>query len=354
MKRSDDGNRVAMFVAGYRWSGSSAVCEWLEDFGCFRKPRGCETSFGEIRAFNYGLMLSLAVGEGRTFLGDRLARKALHPESRGRRALLGPSLNWQKGPASPMFAALDALYMVAVSPFLNPKASTYGRMLDIQLGCDHRGDAGYRGRVSAFVDALRNRMRTPDPRVPFDSDPAVRSAVSALMALFYDRLRDDASVPIFDNAISGLYPERFDLVGPAEFQRQVILLVHRDPRDQFAELVKYSPKNHPWMVKGFIRTYRALMARTEAWLSNSGRVPGRMAANLSFEAFVCDTDGCRSGLRESIGQVARESFGTIPRFEPKYDADASRKNIGVWRKSGLDREMRLIERELPEYLRAES
>ena len=40
-------NRLGIFTAGFRWSGSSAVSDWLESFSAIKKPEGCEAAYDE-------------------------------------------------------------------------------------------------------------------------------------------------------------------------------------------------------------------------------------------------------------------------------------------------------------------
>ena len=69
--------RLGIFVAGFRWSGSGAVSDWMAGRAALRQAPNSEASFGEIRAINYGLRNSLLAAEGPRPFGERRAGIAI-------------------------------------------------------------------------------------------------------------------------------------------------------------------------------------------------------------------------------------------------------------------------------------
>lgn len=342
--------RLGVFVSGFRWSGSSAVCDWLCDFDALARHAGTGPAFGEIRALNYGVQKMLLVAEGRAVFGERLARRALCPDHRHWPGMFGRTLYRARGGAWWLCPAVDALILMAVRRLLQPRLGTYGTMLREQLGHDAALEARYLEAAQSFMTALQGSVATGSP--PAD-DPAVSSAVSALFALFYDRGAPGGALPVFDNAFAGVNAGYFRLLSPSAFARKAIYLVHRDPRDQFAELVIHSARTLPSMVGAFIREYQNNSARVEAVISSLRAHPGTSVHVVPFEEFVC-SDLLRARLGDEVRAQLADTGLETSHTACAFDAGQSRGNIGVWRHAGLPRQMRAIAQALPGYLRPEA
>ncbi|OHD14705.1 MAG: hypothetical protein A2Z96_05825 [Spirochaetes bacterium GWB1_48_6] len=163
-------------------------------------------------------------------------------------------------------------------------------------------------------------------------------------------------IPIFDNAFSGINPDLFRLLSPELFSRKVLLLVRRDPRDQFADLVRYSGSTYPWNVRSFIKQYRIAQYRTAQFLERMRDEPGTMVRLLGFEEFVLDSSGARTALQADLRLFwEQDGFGPSGLWgQGAFHPEISAKNIGLWQESRHHGAMKLISRELREYLVPES
>ena len=348
-------NRLGIFTAGFRWSGSSAVSDWLESFSSIRKPEGCEASYDEIRALNYGFNYFLKIILKNIYIGEKLARYSLCPDKSRWGAFFGSYFYKEKGLFSPAAAVADFLFMVAAKSRLNPGLDKYGELLNTQLGTDYLNDSEYLETVKRFTESVRNAVRKkPSDWSEIASDRELSDSSSALFALFYDRYYIRGYIPVMDNAISGLNPHFFDLINSAHFSRKIIIFVVRDPRDQFAELVKFSAKTFSFMVKNFIYDYEKKQKKISEYISSMKNDTSSDVNLISFEDFVCNSSGIRDNLKKTLADSMNE-YEINYSFDNKvYSAENSLKNIGVWKKSGLNREMELISKKLKPFLKEQA
>jgi hypothetical protein len=345
--------RLGIFTAGFRWSGSSALSDWLESFSSVRKPPGCKSAYDEIRALNYGLTLLIGGVEKTLLYGEQLSRYSMYPDKSQWKRIFGK-------PLSPKTIFIDALFMTLAKGRLNPGLESYGSLLSTPLGRDYRSDTEYIKALSRLTESARRVIKKHPRRRSWESiagDKEFSESVSAFLALFYDRLSSSGAVPVFDNAVSALNTRFFDLVENTVFPVQLIMLVKRDPRDQFAELVKYSAKTFSFMVNRFIKDYRKNITGAVDFVSAAGRTTsssGKIVKLIDFEDFVYDTSGIRTELGSIISALLSD-FSFPDDFDHSfYDPGKSKPNIGLWKDSGMKREMGLIKKSLPEFLRPES
>jgi len=304
---------LGIFVAGYRWSGSGAVSDWLGGHSALCRVRDSEAAFGEIRALNYGLRFLLLTAAGRIPYGEKLGRWALCPDPRWWSEVLGPPISRERGRLAFFYLLLDWLYFSAARLKVIPSVRKYKQLLDSQLGQDFRHDEEYQETVRQLVAVLRSfarRSRSSGRQEKPENDNSLRLAFSQIIDLFARRIGTDGQFLVFDNAISGLHPEFFHLLHPNVFPGQIILFVRRDPRDQFAELVKYSGSTFPWSVGSFIRQYRQAQEKTqrfidEAAAQNAEGAGRRFIRRISFETFVLNKNGVREQLQQDL-----QNFGS--------------------------------------------
>ncbi len=90
-------SNLGIFIAGYRWSGSGAVSDWLAGHDSLCRVEGSEAAFGEIRAINYGLRFLVQTAAGRIPYGERFGRWALCPDPLLWPKILGPALTLKRG-----------------------------------------------------------------------------------------------------------------------------------------------------------------------------------------------------------------------------------------------------------------
>ncbi len=370
-------SHLGIFIAGYRWSGSGAVGDWLAGHDGLCRVEGSEAAFGEIRALNYGLKYLFQTAAERIHYGEKLGRWALCPDPRKWDEVLGPPLTRERGKFAGLYGLADALYFSAARFHVIPGVKKYRDLLDAQLAGDFREDKEYLRLVDDLVSVLREWMKNRYGRSEevLEYNNSVRLAASRLLSLFYRRLGGGSKALIFDNAISGMNPELFHLLHPSIFPGQIIILVRRDPRDQFAELVKYSGSTFSWSAGHFIRQYRSVQEKTihfldeasgESGFSPSGKdwEGARFIRRISFESFVLNRNDARTRLKDDL-QEFWKPFGVREQEVWKeghpgeevadgmnrlFNPGSSRVNIGIWRDAGLDRQMERISGELAEYI----
>ena len=368
-------SKLGIFIAGYRWSGSGAVSDWLAGHTSLCRVKGSEAAFGEIRALNYGLRYLLQTASGGIKYGEKFGRWALCPDPKLWKTVLGSPLTLERGSLSWLYILLDQLYFTGARFHVIPPVTRYKQLLDTQLGMDFRTDEEYLLIVRKLNDVLRDFMNKKIGGININSpedDNEVRLQVSRLLLLFFQRLGQNGKTLIFDNAISGLHPEHFKLLDSSIFSGQVIIFVRRDPRDQFAELVKFSGSTFSWSVNKFIRQYRDTQGKTRQFIESVSNTPPSeknqkssiFIRQVSFEKFVLNTDNARTVLKDEL-QEFWEPFGikaiknwskgssdieVADGMNGLFNADKSKVNIGIWRSAGLPRQMQRITNELSEFI----
>ncbi len=345
---------LGFFVGGFRWSGSGAVSDWLTGNKSLRQIELSEAAFGEIRALNYGLKYSALTAAGQIPWGERLGRWALCPDPSLWNDILGPLLAFERGTAAPVYYAADILFTALARFKIIPAFALYKPMLDAQLNGDFRFNTQYIKAIAQFMQSLRSYMASQkgsqNPVLPWEC-AAVREAASTIVGIFYETLRKDGAVPIFDNTFSGINPELFKLLTPELFAKRTFILVRRDPRDQFADLVRFSGSTFSWSVNSFIRQYRKAQEKTGIFLESLKSEPDTFTRLINFESFVFDSHGTRTQLKNDL-----QDFCNFPDMrqnwnsEGSFNAAQSAKNIGFWRNSGLKSAMQKITHNLSEFL----
>ncbi|WP_372958807.1 sulfotransferase [Marinobacter sp.] len=132
--------------------------------------------------------------------------------------------------------------------------------------------------------------------------------------------------PIWIGSHENVWPDVFD-----PFK---LIVVHRDPVDQFADVVRQGtlgkPKTDPlyvgdhheadpvgYLLEGLTRKYQALHELT-------ARLPGEQVLTMPFETFVLNHDQAAARLCQYLGLEQRQAE-ELRRFFPEQ----SRKNIGI-------------------------
>ncbi len=115
------------------------------------------------------------------------------------------------------------------------------------------------------------------------------------------------------------------------FEDHKIILVTRDPRDQFAELKQYKKADS---VDGFIEWFGEMQKRLK--FINDPNI-----LIIKFEEFVLDNDKSTKKLCEHIS--------ISPNIKSTYQPDLSKKNIGKFSNLILQNEIEKIERDFKDY-----
>ena len=343
--------RLGFFVSGFRWSGSSAVSDWLYGYDSLARPAGSALSQGEVRALNYGVQALTLVAEHRIVFGERLARWALYPDPRGWGEIFGRTLYRSRGWRGSRDRIVDTTILLLLQGKLRPRLDRYREILDEHLNSDALHDSEYLHAVRSLVAALQRMV--DDGAMDVRDRTDVAAAFSRLFALFHDRLATGRGLPVFDNSIAGMNAHLHALIGTDAFDKRLIYLVHRDPRDQFAEQVKHSVRTLPYMVGKFIRDYHANVRAANALVE---RLRGRADASVRlvpFEEFVY-SDELRAKLADEV-ERALTAHDLATNYESgSFVPERSRRNIGAWKRAGLDRQMARISAALSDHLRPEA
>jgi hypothetical protein len=336
---------LGVFVGGFRWSGSGAVCDWLGGHEGLAEPEGSDSAYGEIRAVNYGIRYLVLTAAGAIRWGETLGRYAICPDPVLQKKILGPSLAVSK-----INRTLDLLFTVAARFFITPPLKGYRPLLNAQLGRDFAEDRDYLNAVSHFCSSLRSNII--DKKIDPWRDSKVIESASSVIAVLHKRMCSEGIVPIYNNAFSGLNPELFNLVSDNLFSKKIYILVRRDPRDQFADLVQFSGSTFSWTVGKFINQYKKVQERTARFLEMQNDNSNHMIRLVNFEHFVRNDKETRDKLRDEL-----ENFWSEKHLAPKgqwcsgkFKPEESMENIGLYKRAGLTKAIDRIERELSEYL----
>jgi len=111
-----------------------------------------------------------------------------------------------------------------------------------------------------------------------------------------------------------------------------VVLVTRDPRDQFVEIKKYKKASS---VKGFIDWYKEMHRRLKQ-LNNANLL------HIRFEDFVYKND--------KMLDVLCNHISLAPSVFSNYQVDLSKKNIGKYKQFLSQKELQIIEHHLSEYI----
>lgn len=350
-----DTHSLGIFVGGFRWSGSGAVSDWLGGHENINLIKNSAASFGEIRALNYGVRYLTQTAMKIIPWGETLGRWAICPSPDLWKKTLGPTLTSRRNSLAPIYSLADFLFTSIARFHIIPGVHAYKTLLDAQIGGDFRKNSAYLQAVSDFSMALHAYMRENDktefPQKPWEN-PHVARCASKIISLFFNSLSENGTIPLFDNTFSGINPDLFKLIVPELFSKKIFILVRRDPRDQFADLVKYSGATYFWNINSFIHGYRRSQKTISEFLRTYGNETQTLIRLINFEDFILDTAHTRSKFQQELltfwnsDEAMRNKKWTSGSFQPEESA----KNIGLWHRAGLPNSIKKITKELPEFL----
>ena len=129
------------------------------------------------------------------------------------------------------------------------------------------------------------------------------------------------------------------------------IIVHRDPRDQFAEVREVLSEPGRGKRKrtpdGFAAAYRTDRELVDGWVSRLETEYGHRVLRLAFEDFVLDHDRTADRLHDTLG-IDGATLG-----DSGFDPAVSRRNVGKFRQHLDPAAVEVIETELAEYLHPE-
>jgi len=181
-----------------------------------------------------------------------------------------------------------------------------------------------------FIGKLKNYLgiyeKIPNTRLLVSQEDLILAAQKLHNKLFQ---KNSGKRPILLNqAGSGWNP----IESTKYFLNRKVILVTRDPRDQFAELKQF---RKIISVDGFIDWYKELQRRLK-------EINNPNILFLSFEDFV--------NKNEKMVSVLCEHFSITSNILSSYDPNLSKKNIEKYQKILSKKEIDTIESSLSEYI----
>jgi hypothetical protein len=335
-----------VLLCGFGWSGSSAVADWLYDSGDFSQP-GIEQ---EILPISFGLCRGLRAAERNTYLDAVLSAYALLPDSKLMKHQIKKSFANSNPHVSIMlfFSRIKYyLYKAARRKLLQRMDSSLSNLLRGEF----RTDEHYLRDVSLFFDTLQKIRGANSGRdISKDSREQLEYIFSNIIHHFLDRHADSEKITVLDNAISGYFLDYVKYIDFSRFDNVYVIIVTRDPRDQFVDRVANSLTTFAHSHKGFVGEYLKYQNLINSFMEDCAEEKNVKIFDTNFECFIRN----QSGLREKIWNnfLADGVVGGAYRSEKRlFDADKSMRNIGLWKRSGLSRQISYISRELSAFCR---
>jgi len=299
--------RTRLLLSGFFYSGSGAVLDWLRGFvGTIKWA-----PVGEMRIIKFpgGFFdLALRCEESGRLSAQDLVDHYLH------------ITGWKAPPGPPgRYSKIAVVNKNSRRLFRDARASGYLKTC-----------------LEGFLQLGERNLDTAEKVRHFSRETVAR----ALDAVATDA---DADVVLVDQAVTAWHLEMAPFAPPSTF-----VIVHRDPRDQFAEVREVVSKpgrsRRQRSASGFAEAYRGNREKAEEHIPRMLQDQGHRVVRVSFEDFVLDHEREADRLTDALGFDGRV-VGKA-RFHP----DESRKNIGKYRSLLSDADIALLERELPEFL----
>ena len=184
--------------------------------------------------------------------------------------------------------------------------------------------------IMHIIDKLKNRIgffqETPQTRLLVSEEDLLTAAQKLHNKIF--KLEDDSRPILLNQAGSGWNP----IESTKYFSNRKVILVTRDPRDQFLEIKQYKKATS---VKEFIDWYKEMQRRLKN-INNSDLL------FVKFEDFVNNNIKIVDTLCNHISL----SSNINSNYEPKL----SKKNIGKYQKLLSQKEIDIIESHLSKYI----
>ena len=154
----------------------------------------------------------------------------------------------------------------------------------------------------------------------------------------------NADLLVIDQAVTAWRLELARFLPPSTF-----IVVHRDPRDQFAEVKDVLAKpgrqrQHARTPAGFAQRYRKDREQADRMIPKLERRHGHRFLRLSFEEFVLDHARCAEEVHATLGLDSHDMG------ESNFDPAVSSANVGKHRDRLEPSESAELSRLLPEYL----
>ena len=307
----ETGKPKYIIVLGTTYSGSGAVYDYLAGRGDLHDPLdGSEYLLAQAP----GGLMTLEAAAGQAFHHAISDHAVIHFLELARK-LARPSTRSQYGKG---YVVRIPDFLSAVDSFLDEV--TAARM-PMQLDWHRLVESNSRRLLWWLKTHLGHHKQAVPTHILVPVDELVVAAQS-----MHDRLFQPSSHKsvLLNQAGSGWNP----VESSKYFDGRKVVLVTRDPRDQFAELKQFKKAQD---VEEFINWFRALQQRIAA-------VEKSVVMKLPFEDFVCNNNAAVISLCDHFGLD-----GSAP---SSYQASFSEKNIGKYKSWLTPHEIERIEADL--------
>ncbi len=301
-----------VFVAGFFYSGSGAVVEYLEDFhNAMKWTRG-----GELR---------LIKGPGG--MAD-MARRCRENGGLCKQDLVDHYLNIVGG-------------KVRIVPPRTYDKWKRANTIHRRLMADDSAYGFLRVALSAFLKTAQ-RLEAGDQV----NEARLERRFRRVMERGLDYAATDAAVEmlVVDQAVPAHWLRLARYAPPSRF-----VVVHRDPRDQFSEAkpVLERPGWKATTASEFAARYRRRREQATRMIPKLERDLGHEVLELSFEEFVAEHSSTAAKLHDFLDFPGS---GRPPPEERKFRPELSRANVGKHKDLLPQEEVDVLKVELPEYL----
>lgn len=334
---TEHADRIGVFVCGSGFSGSSAVTDWLCDSSAFYYIPG-----QEIKAVGRGAIGLLNFRGAKKRRGLYQAKRALYPDPSSWSDVHLNSGWLRTSWRSP--ADIEDMIYTAVSDIartclnrvvkLNTKEPAETK-LSAALGKPFLEDHEFRIKVNDFAIACE--------RNPHMNDEIVMDKFSSIISHFHDAWRENG-IPVFDNIIFRSNIRYIKHIGSPQFKRKLVFFVYRDPRDQYAEIVKgnYLPLLR---LRKFCESYKRVL--TVASQEENKQNDTTMWIAIPFEDFLLNDKNLRIRIEKHISDFLKYEIPLEPAKGPLFHPIIS--NVGKWKTILARRQARTLENELGQF-----
>jgi len=307
-----------IIVLGTFYSGSKAVFDYLSGRGDLNDPlQGKEYHLPQMP---YGLMTLEAISES-----------AFHPPTtdyvltqfeKMTKKLSRPETLWQYGKG---YALKLPSFDIVIEQFINDICAAK-LPLRLQWHRSMQSQSAIIYFIKKYKKYLGFNGVAPNTRLLVSQDDFIIAAQKMHNKLF--QIESYKRPVVLDQAGSGWNP----IESTKYFLNRKIVLVTRDPRDQFAELKHFKMAT---CVDGFIDWYKEMERRLK-------KIKNPIILRLRFEDFVNEHKETVDILCNHVSLNSK----TVSSYEPNL----SKKNIGKYKKILNQQEIDLIEHNLSEYI----
>lgn len=307
-----------IIVLGTTKSGSGAVFDYLTGRGDLYDPlKGTEYQLPQMPN---GLMTLEAI-----------AKNAFHPPTADfvltefeklAKKLYRPETLWQYGKD---YSSKIPLFEKEILKFIDEVCAT-----KIPMRLHWHRSMQSKSKVIYFLDKLKNYLgfneKVPNTRLIVSKEDFIIASQKLNNRLF--QINSDNRPILLNQAGSGWNP----IESTKYFLDRKVVLVTRDPRDEFAELIQIKKASS---VDGFIKWYKEMQLRLR-------EINNPILLSLRFEDFVKKNN--------EMVDVLCNHLSLKSNIQSIYEPNLSKKNIGKYQKILSQNEIEKIETELSKYL----